>query len=431
MKIQGMTMKKINEFISSNTQCYSGTVHPDFSDVAHLFSRLQAPRIAQGGASLVVYFKNEKVVDIYTGKRSIESDWDDATMAMCYSTGKGILATLAHIIVSEGFLTYHQPISDYWPAFAQQGKEKITLADVLAHRTGLFDIRGIIENAQIMNDWDAVLNRIELAKPRFKPTTEYAYQALTFGWLVGGILEKATGKSLNELMLQYLVEPLELDGAYFGTPLDQLYRIAKPFKLKLRTENKENQSELKNQPSKNKTKKVSLADRLIQYSGQNPQDFIDAMVPKGMKGYSFFDDASLQSVIPAANGVFTARSLAKIYAMMANYGQWDSQQFIDPLTFKQLSQIQTYQRDRVMPIPMHWRLGYHRVITLGKRVKHGFGHMGYNGSGAWCDPERKLSFAYTHNFPINSITGDYRLWGLSQETLRSADKLISGKKGWF
>ena len=424
-------MKKINDFISANTQCYSGTVHPDFANVAHLFSRLQAPRIDHGGASLVVYYNNEKVVDIYTGKASIESDWDNDTMAMCYSTGKGILATLAHIIVSEGFLTYEQPIADYWPAFAQNGKEKITLADVLAHRTGLFDIRGITENAQIMNDWEQMLVRIELAKPRFKPTTEYAYQALTFGWLVGGILEKATGKSLNALMQQYLVDPLQLDGAYFGTPQNQLDRIAKPFKLIQRTQSAHTQSEAKIKPSQSKAKKLSLTDRLIEFSGQNPQDFIDAMVPKGMKGYSFFDESSLKSVIPSANGVFSARSLAKIYAMMANYGQWDSHQFIDPLIFKQLSKIQTYQRDRVMPIPMHWRLGYHRVITLGKRVKHGFGHMGYNGSGAWCDPERKLSFAYTHNFPISSITGDYRLWGLSQETLRSADKLISGKKGWF
>ena len=84
-----------------------------------------------------------------------------------------------------------------------------------------------------------------------------------------------------------------------------------------------------------------------------------------------------------------------------------------------------------MPIPMKWRLGYHRVISMGKRAKQGFGHIGYNGSGAWCDPQRQLSFAYTHNFMTGSITGDYRLWGLSQETLRCADAVLQGKKGWF
>ncbi len=84
-----------------------------------------------------------------------------------------------------------------------------------------------------------------------------------------------------------------------------------------------------------------------------------------------------------------------------------------------------------MPIPMKWRLGYHRVISLGKRVNAGFGHIGYNGSGAWCDPQRGLSFAYTHNFPVASITGDYRLWSLTQEALRCADAQLKGRKGWF
>ncbi|MDY6537627.1 esterase, partial [Acinetobacter faecalis] len=89
------------------------------------------------------------------------------------------------------------------------------------------------------------------------------------------------------------------------------------------------------------------------------------------------------------------------------------------------------KRDRVMPIAMHWRLGFHRLLTLGKKAPHGFGHIGFNGSGAWCDPQRQLSFAYTHNFQTGSITGDYRLWGLTQETLRCADADLYGYKGWF
>ena len=154
------------------------------------------------------------------------------------------------------------------------------------------------------------------------------------------------------------------------------------------------------------------------------------MIPKGMKNFSFFSDAGLQAVIPAANGVFTAQSLARIYAMLAQGGSWQGQQLVQPEVFQQLSQVQYVQRDRVMPIPMHWRLGYHRVLSLGKR-SHGFGHMGFNGSGAWCDPDRQLSFAYTHNFAAGSLIGDYRLWGLSQEAIRCADRQLQGRKGWF
>ena len=120
-------------------------------------------------------------------------------------------------------------------------------------------------------------------------------------------------------------------------------------------------------------RKSSLSEKVITWTGQDPQDFQDAMIPKGMKNFSFFSDEGLQAVIPAANGTFTANSLAKIYAMLANQGEWDGQQLIRPEVFKELSTIQSYARDRVMPIPMNWRLGYHRIITMGKRAKMALG----------------------------------------------------------
>lgn len=139
----------------------------------------------------------------------------------------------------------------------------------------------------------------------------------------------------------------------------------------------------------------------------------------------------MKAYIPAISGIFTARSLAKMYAMLANKGVWQGQEFISPDVFAQATEIQYKQRDQVMPVPMHWRLGYHRLLTLGKKSNSGFGHIGFNGSGAWCDPERDLSFAYTHNYKISSMAGDYHLWGLTQEALRCADADLLGYKGWF
>ena len=406
---------------------YTGTVDDRFKDLAEQFSRLQDSRTAQGGAALTVYFQGEKVVDICTGRKSVNEFWRTDTLSVCYSTGKGVLATLAHILVSEGFLEYDVPVSNYWPEFGCNGKSEMTLRHILSHQTGLYDIRNIIQSAVEMADWDHMLQVMEQATPRFAVGQDIAYQALTFGWLVGGVLEKATGQSLQSLMQQYLVEPLALDGAYFGVPSEQLSKVARLLPKEKSFEKPKSQ---KSQTIK-KQHKASFSDKIIELSGQNPQDFLDAMVPKGMKDFSFFSDQGLQALIPAANGVFTANSLAKIYAMLANGGQWEGKQLIQPDVFQALSQIQSFRRDRVMPIPMKWRLGYHRVISMGKRTKQGFGHIGYNGSGAWCDPQRQLSFAYTHNFMIGSITGDYRLWGLTQETLRCADAVLKGHKGWF
>ncbi|MCF0266759.1 beta-lactamase family protein [Acinetobacter guillouiae] len=421
-------MSSLTDIIFANTKNYQGYVDERFQDLAVQFSRLQDGRSENGGAALTVYFQNEKVVDIYTGKKSKTEQWDEQTLSVCYSTGKGVLATLAHILVSEGFLDYDTPIVNFWPEFAQNGKKNMTLRHILSHQSGLYDIRNIIAGAVEMADWQHMLKVMEQATPRFAVATDIAYQALTFGWLVGGVLEKATQQSLTELMQKYLVEPLQLDGAYFGVPEAELNRVARLIQKAApvqKTETKSSKSKAK------KHHKTSFSDKLVELTGQNPQDFLDAMVPKGMRDFSFFSDQGLQAIIPAANGVFSANSLAKVYAMMANKGVWEGKVLIRPEIFAELSQIQSIKRDRVMPIPMKWRLGYHRVISMGKRAKQGFGHIGYNGSGAWCDPQRGLSFAYTHNFAIGSITGDYRLWGLTQETLRCVDGLLKGSKGWF
>lgn len=425
-------MNTVKDYLFANQQHYHGEVDVRFIDLAAHFSRLQDSRRHAGGAGLTVYFQNEKVLDIYTGMKSQQEEWQSDTLSVCYSTGKGVLATLAHILVSHGVIEYDVPIANYWPEFSQNAKEKITLKHILTHQSGLYDIRNLIGTASEMADWPHMLKMIEQASPRFEVAQASAYQALTFGWLVGGVLEKATKVPLASLLNTYLVDALELDGAYFGMPPTELIRVAKPLNFRTTIQKEQTDSTLnaKSKPKKTGTK-LSVSEKLIEFSGQNPQDFLDAMVPKGMKNFSFFDDDSLQQPIPAANGVFTTRSLAKIYAMLANQGQWQDNEIIKPEIFEKLSQIYSYKRDRVMPIPMHWRLGYHRVITLGKRVKQGFGHIGYNGSGAWCDPERQLSFAYTHNFPVGSITGDYRLWGLSQEAIRCADLALKGKKGWF
>lgn len=416
-------MNQVKDILFADPKNYLGQAEADFQDLAALFSRLQDARSTQGGAALTVYFQGQKVVDIYTGQKSLDEKWQSDTLSICYSTGKGVLSTLAHILVSEGMLEYDAPIAGYWPEFAQNGKAQMTLRHILSHQSGLYDIRNNIEQANEMADWQHMLQVMEKAAPRFTIGKDMAYQPLTFGWLVGGVLEKATKRTLSDLMQQYLVRPLDLDGAYFGVPDAELARVAVPLP-------KVKKSSAAHTEKKPAARKASPLDKLIELSGQNPQDFQDAMIPKGMKNFSFFSPEGMQAVIPAANGAFSSDNLARIYAMLANKGSWQGQTLINTDTFAALRAVQSRKRDRIMPLPMHWRLGYHRVLSLGK-ASNGFGHIGFNGSGAWCDPERNLSFAYTHNFAAGSLTGDYRLWALTQETLRCADWILKGKKGWL
>ncbi|OEY95944.1 serine hydrolase domain-containing protein [Acinetobacter qingfengensis] len=416
-------IKKITQGKKDN---YRGMCDERFQAVAHVLSQIQ-PDTTLGGAAISIYFRGEQVAELYTGDAKPDEPWDAQHMALSYSTGSAVLATLAHILVSQGFLDYDMPIAKYWPEFAQFGKDQITLRHVLSHQSGLYDIRQTISDAQKMLDWQGMLNAYENAAPRFEPGSATAYQALSFGWLVGGTLEKVMQESLPDLLQKYLVEPLALDGAYFSVPTEQLSRVARPFKK----EEDERTPKPRKPLNADGRRPLSITEKVISLSGINPYDIDDALIPRSMGKFDFYSDEALQAVIPSANGVFTANSLAKIYAMLANKGQWNGREMIKPEIFEDLSSIQTHARDKVMPIPMHWRLGYHRVLTLGKRVPTAFGHIGYNGSGGWCDPTRELSFAYIHNFKSGNITGDYRLWWLTQTVLQCADVAIDGRNSWF
>ena len=190
-------MQHLKDYIFAETENYRGWVAPEFHDLAMQFSRLQNARSQQGGAALAVYFQGQKVVDIYTGKKSPDQDWQADTLSVCYSTGKGVLATLAHILVSQGLVDYDTPIYIYWPEFAQNGKATMTLKHILSHQSGLYDIRNIIADATEMADWSHMLNVLAQAKPRFDVASEAAYQPLTFGWLVGGFLEKSDRSNIG------------------------------------------------------------------------------------------------------------------------------------------------------------------------------------------------------------------------------------------
>ena len=125
-----------------------------------------------------------------------------------------------------------------------------------------------------MLNWSHMLHVFEQETPRFAVNQSNAYQALTFGWLVGGALEKATGRGLSDLMQTYLVKPLQLDGAFFGVPSSELDRVARLIPQKRSTEQNPQDAKTK----KVKAHKPSLADKLVTWTGQNPQDFQDAMI---------------------------------------------------------------------------------------------------------------------------------------------------------
>jgi CubicO group peptidase (beta-lactamase class C family) len=130
----------------------------------------------------------------------------------------------------------------------------------------------------------------------------------------------------------------------------------------------------------------------------------------------------MDASIPAANGFFTARSLATLYALIAGGGELDGVRLLSPATIDQMAQIRVHRRDLVLVIPMRWRLGYHLVSTTRGVVDEGFGHFGFGGSGGWADPSRQLSMAMVCNRGSGSPIGDLRLLQLGTAVVSAADR---------
>lgn len=397
------------------TYTIHGRYESNFEPLADVFLQQMPKSPKVGGAALTVYHRGVPVVDIWSGVRDKGgTPWQADTMSISYSTTKGILSTLAHMLVDEGVLAYDTPIAHWWPEFAANGKHGITLRHVMTHESGLYHIRQMIENAREMLDWPHMLDVIANAKPYHAPGERWGYHALTYGWIVGGLIEKATGEPLAKTLAEKIAIPLELDGCYIGVPDSELSRCSEIIGAARHNPNPR-------KPSKVAVWRQKLITNALALSGFDDSTATDALLPRGMSRFYLDEAESLQACIPGANGVFTARSLARIYAALANGGELDGVRLMSAQRLAEATRVHSRQRGEVVPMPMHWRMGYHRIFTTWPKTPHAFGHFGYGGSGAWADPSRDLAVAYTVNTGSGSPLGDLRIMRINTAVIQCAE----------
>jgi CubicO group peptidase (beta-lactamase class C family) len=148
---------------------------------------------------------------------------------------------------------------------------------------------------------------------------------------------------------------------------------------------------------------------------------LDALAPRGIGDFDFGAEDTLRAAIPAANGLFTARSLARMYACLAGGGAIDGVRLLSPDALARATELQLpVARRVVIPFDMRWRLGYHGVFTTPGVPRHAFGHFGFGGSGAWADPSRDLAVALIVNSGLGTPFGDLRTARLSGVALACA-----------
>jgi CubicO group peptidase (beta-lactamase class C family) len=217
---------------------------------------------------------------------------------------------------------------------------------------------------------------------------------------------------LHEALARELVEPLGLDGAWLGCPPDARYRLAELILPRARPKG------VRSWPRKALLLGVQAVWSLV---GVDATQRRDALVPAGLRGL-LNSPRLLDAELPALNGVFTARALARVYTMLACEGTIDGVRYLSPQRVREASKVQGKGLDAVLGIPMAWRLGYHLVGTSRGVVRGAFGHFGYGGSGAFADPRRGLAVAMTVNRVSGTPVGDRRMVRIAAAAVRAADR---------
>jgi CubicO group peptidase (beta-lactamase class C family) len=300
---------------------------------------------------------------------------------MVFSATKGMAATVIHRLADRGLIDYDAPVSEYWPAFGANGKLDLTVREVMRHQGGLSGLRGATQEDLL--DHLVMEERLAAARPG-RLLGKSAYHALTFGWLMSGLARAVTGKGMRALIREELAEPLGTDGMHLGRPPTEApTRAAEIIMPQNMVANP-----VVNYVTRKAANQVSGAYRSMYFPG----------VIAAVQG----DMPMLDAEMPAANGVATARALARMYGAIANGGEIDGTRFLSRGLTAGLTGQRSLKRDRNIFVPLAFHLGYHS-LPIGN-VMPGFGHVGLGGSVGWTDPADGVAFALVHNRLLTPFT---------------------------
>ena len=360
----------------------NGTVAPGFGQVRVEFERNFAER-GEVGAAVAAYWRGEKVVDLWGGRRAPEGDapWEQDTMVVVNSTTKGVSAMTLAVANARGWLDYDALVARYWPEFAQNGKENVTVRQLLGHEAGLVWLDEELPFERL-RDLDAVARVLARQKPAWPPGTRRGYHAMTVGLYMQEILRRVdpAHRSLGRFFREEIAGPLGLD-FYIGLPREiPDRRLAK---LLLFSPARALRA-LPSTPGPLAFRVLwpwSLLRRSMLFADMDPND-----------------RGTLELELPAGNGVGTARAIARLYSVFAEGG---TELVVGPETMARLTAPPTTfpTKDVVMGVPSYLSLGF---LRPGPEPGFGsspraFGAPGAGGSFAFADPDARLGYAYVMN----------------------------------
>jgi CubicO group peptidase (beta-lactamase class C family) len=320
------------------------------------------------GVQVAVFLNGELAVDAFAGiaDPATGRQVNGKTLFPIFSTTKGMAATLVHLLVERGKISYDTRIAEVWPEFAAHGKGGITLRHALNHTAGIPHVPTGIGHAELCN-WETICAAIADLKPISPPGMEWAYHAITYGWIVGEIARRVDGRPFPQLLHDEICVPLNLTNELFvGIPDEVEPRVAI---LEAKVD------ESANQPLPNNA---------------TPQA-IPALV-QPLHQWMNRPDAR-RACIPASNGIMTAHAIAKHYAALLPGGV-NGVELLPPARIRLATEPQWPGNSQPGDPPMGQRLGY----TVGNQFsKAAFGNGGHGGSIGFADLEQGLAFGFTRN----------------------------------
>jgi CubicO group peptidase (beta-lactamase class C family) len=411
-----------------------GRTAPGFEEVRKAFQS-NFDRGSEVGAAFSAYHRGEPVVDLWGGVADTRTGrpWDEDTMVLVYSTTKGITAMCANRLAQQGAINVDAPVATYWPEFAQSGKEHVTVADLLAHRAGLAWTDGSMSFEQALA-WDPVIEALEHQAPSWPPGSAHGYHATTYGWLVGEVVRRVSGRSLGTYLREEIAGPLGAE-FYVGLPGSEEHRVARLISF---LESLESGGPLPGLDAVGGSAAdgglAALADQAASYLAPDGPLTKALSAPGGaFSDPSVWDDPRLHAAeIPAANGICDARSLARLYGACVGDVAGPSGQRFRILTSGQLDaslRQRTQGPDTVLlGLDLQWGLGFMLnrgvVGAAGLGGPRSFGHFGMGGSAGWADPDIELGMGYVMNKMEIGTTGDTRSFVLMEACIDAARRAM-------
>ena len=316
-----------------------------------------------------------------------------------FSTTKGATAACAHLLAQRGELDFDAPVSEYWPEFKAEGKEQLPVRWLLSHRAGLPVVDRTLTPEEVLA-WDPIVEALAGQRPAWEPGTAHGYHALTYGWLVGEVVRRISGRSLGRFFAQEIAEPLQLE-FWIGLPQEHERRVSRLVEL----------PRLSAAPAELDLSSLPEPMRELAAAFLDPDSVTNRALNVASPPLNYNSREVHAAEVPAANGICTARALARLYAGLT--GDVDGVRILTPETVAAATVEQSNGRDNVLLVPTRFGLGYFLPSTFSPMAgPASFGHAGAGGSLGFADPETGVAFGYVMNKMQQNLAADPRTLSL-------------------